>query len=535
MSAQDFLTFIGSMRDEMSHLRIVRDSLPNRYMVLIKFRSREAADVFVQEYNGREYSSLEPETCHVVYIKSVEFKSHAIPPYAFPPMPNDPSTLFLPNRLTIGSDASTKQAPGGMSMAPEETPDEHSPLRSSKSPVGPGLLELPTCPVCLDRMDASVSGLLTIVCHHTFHCHCLAKWGDSSCPVCRYSSRFSAAGQDPEDDMSNECMDCGSTDNLWICLICGNIGCGRYQEGHAQEHFTDTQHLYALELETQRVWDYAGDGYVHRLIQNRTDGKLVELPAPSRPGRIDGTDTSGGYEMNSLSTDGMSFRSNGGGGGFGAGGPGEPGNRKNGLTAENGITAEKMESIGLEYTYLLTSQLESQRTWYQQQLTKLESSLMDQIAAVMAALTQAQKDRDVAVTTAEQISEQLSRVEKDNRALQTRLAKLLTRALASEKEAREEKAVSASLLENQAAYQAKLALRDQALEEKEGEAGELREQVRDLMAFLDMRSQVENSGMGEGGSTSCTGAGTAAAPASLISGFAGGSSCDELKGSDEGS
>jgi BRCA1-associated protein len=26
-------------------------------------------------------------------------------------------------------------------------------------------------------------------------------------------------------------------------------------------------HLYALELETQRVWDYAGDGYVHRLIQ----------------------------------------------------------------------------------------------------------------------------------------------------------------------------------------------------------------------------------------------------------------------------
>ena len=36
--------------------------------------------------------------------------------------------------------------------------------------------------------------------------------------------------------------------------------------------------MYALELETQRVWDYAGDGYVHRLIQNTIDGKLVELP-----------------------------------------------------------------------------------------------------------------------------------------------------------------------------------------------------------------------------------------------------------------
>lgn len=30
-------------------------------------------------------------------------------------------------------------------------------------------------------------------------------------------------------------------------------------------------------METQRVWDYAGDNYVHRLIQSKTDGKLVEL------------------------------------------------------------------------------------------------------------------------------------------------------------------------------------------------------------------------------------------------------------------
>jgi len=25
------------------------------------------------------------------------------------------------------------------------------------------------------------------------------------------------------------------------------------------------------------VWDYVGDNYVHRLIQSKTDGKLVEL------------------------------------------------------------------------------------------------------------------------------------------------------------------------------------------------------------------------------------------------------------------
>ena len=30
-------------------------------------------------------------------------------------------------------------------------------------------------------------------------------------------------------------------------------------------------------METKRVWDYVGDNYVHRLIQSKTDGKLVEL------------------------------------------------------------------------------------------------------------------------------------------------------------------------------------------------------------------------------------------------------------------
>jgi len=32
-----------------------------------------------------------------------------------------------------------------------------------------------------------------------------------------------------------------------------------------------------MELGTSRVWDYAGDNYVHRLIQNKADGKLVEV------------------------------------------------------------------------------------------------------------------------------------------------------------------------------------------------------------------------------------------------------------------
>lgn len=42
-------------------------------------------------------------------------------------------------------------------------------------------------------------------------------------------------------------------------------------------HFAKTNHTYAMELSNGRVWDYVGDNYVHRLIQNKEDGKLVAM------------------------------------------------------------------------------------------------------------------------------------------------------------------------------------------------------------------------------------------------------------------
>jgi hypothetical protein len=42
-----------------------------------------------------------------------------------------------------------------------------------------------------------------------------------------------------------------------------------------QYNITQTSHTFAIELHTQRVWDYSGDGYVHRLVANRVDGKVI--------------------------------------------------------------------------------------------------------------------------------------------------------------------------------------------------------------------------------------------------------------------
>ncbi|VDI63469.1 BRCA1-associated protein [Mytilus galloprovincialis] len=258
----DLLNFTAAVHEGIEYLRIVRDSTPNQYMVLVKFRTQKLADEFFNTYNNVTYNSIEPDICLLTYVAKME-------------------TLKEEEEVSL--------------------------------PV-PGLTELPNCPVCLERMDESVDGILTILCNHAFHMKCLAQWGDTSCPVCRYI-------QTPEEVVDNRCMTCGSQESLWICLICGNIGCGRYTGQHAHSHFVETQHTYSMQLGNNRVWDYAGDNYVHRLVQNKGDGKLVEV---DEGGRV--------------------------------------------------VHEEKVDSLALEYTYLLTSQLESQRLYFEEKMNQIEEN-----------------------------------------------------------------------------------------------------------------------------------------------------------------
>ena len=96
--------------------------------------------------------------------------------------------------------------------------------------------------------------------------------------------------------------------------------CSRFQSAQ-------TQHTFALELHTQRVWDYVGDGYVHRLLQSEFGGKMVEYKHP------DAADFPGG---------------------------------------SSGVVPEgKVEAIYLECDYLLRSQLETQRHHYETQIAKM--------------------------------------------------------------------------------------------------------------------------------------------------------------------
>ncbi|VFQ83537.1 unnamed protein product [Cuscuta campestris] len=217
MTYSDFCQFCGSFVQHMLEMRIVRnEGIEDRYSILIRFDDQNSADSFYKHFSGRHFSSLEEETCCVLFTGDVHYTGSI----------------------------------------------EHLQI----SP--PSTIEQPSCPVCLERLDMDTSGILTTICNHSFHCSCISKWTDSSCPVCRYCQ------QQPEKSI---CIICQTSENLWMCVICGFVGCGRYKDEHAKRHWKETHHCYALELETRRVWDYAGDNYVHRLILSKTDGKLVEL------------------------------------------------------------------------------------------------------------------------------------------------------------------------------------------------------------------------------------------------------------------
>ncbi|KAI9193742.1 BRCA1-associated protein 2-domain-containing protein [Polychytrium aggregatum] len=463
MTPPDILNFIGPNQKFVSNIRIIRDATPNRFLVLIRFRQARHADRFYKEYNGRPFSSLEPAICHVVYIKSIKFSSHAIPAYAFPANTDDPASVFLTARTNPGPPCEG-----------EPSPSDSVRIVTHYSPrsAHPGhLVELPNCPVCLERMDASATGLLTIVCHHTFHAQCLAKWGDSTCPVCRYSQNAAKF----EADTLNECADCGSTESLWICLICGNIGCGRYQSGHAQRHFELTNHLYSLELETQRVWDYAGDGYVHRLIQNKADGKLVELPAPNAV-EPRGYFRDRGYQR-AFFPEGCS----------GAYASPDDCAFADGKGANDDLDyKEKIDSIGLEYSYQLTSQLESQREWYETQIRKTQQEAQD----LFEQLAQLMSQREA---TLKGQSESERKISKERRTLDKRLEKSGERIEELERRLTEEQHMNENLRQHQEKFKCELTERDRIIEEQSAAIQELQEQVKDLMFYLETQQRVENS------------------------------------------
>ncbi|CAB9503908.1 RING finger protein ETP1 [Seminavis robusta] len=348
------------------HHKNSRVSSTRSYLVLLELCSVDAAEAFVEDLHGKPYTSLDPtQKCsvHQVLALTGEDGVSLLSPFFAPP-----------------AKTATKVA---------------KPSNSSKISVPPApIVEDYNCAVCLEHINfteeddnagessSTPSSILTTVCNHTFHLNCLLQWQDSPCPVCRYD-------HSGLNEALSQCNVCGRTEHNYVCLICGVVSCGgppirnttpgttdssadnaleqrmcgmassssprqqqeqlppidnsrQLSQSHARKHYDDTLHAYALDTDTQHVWDFAGQGYVHRLLQNKEDGKLVEVHDPTN-----------------LSSNERSLN---------------PGLSD---TQEGEVVHRKLEGFASQYYTLLKSQLEQQRTYYQGRLQELRrESLM---------------------------------------------------------------------------------------------------------------------------------------------------------------
>lgn len=79
---------------------------------------------------------------------------------------------------------------------------------------------------------------------------------------------------------SSHCSACDLTENLWLCLECGNTGCGRSQFGgsrgnsHALAHADFTSHAVAVKLGSITA-EGSADIYCYRCNEERTDPELA--------------------------------------------------------------------------------------------------------------------------------------------------------------------------------------------------------------------------------------------------------------------
>eukprot|EP00756_Hemistasia_phaeocysticola_P052249 Hpha_TRINITY_DN27461_c0_g1::TRINITY_DN27461_c0_g1_i1::g.193810::m.193810/K10632/BRAP; BRCA1-associated protein len=327
MAPHEFLDVVSPFRDSIIHVRML-GSMNNKVLHVFLIQMRDAASVsmFRRQFHGKPLSRLSSEMLFVDPVVGLT-PPRVRPPPLNPPPPADAKSAGVAAAVSISCCSSTArsltparspllQDPLGMGLGASLCPEADGALGEmpSQAETAEALQELlhgiegdASCPYCLDQLpsafpsgaaessprsnsplelptlltsssmgldsavgNTSASGLWTALCGHTVHAGCLCNAGDKGedsgrCPVCRFNQQAFAS----------RCDHCSAAASLWMCLVCGALGCGRYSGGHAEAHYRATAHTYATELETGAVWDYAGEGYVHRLLA-LTDGKLVE-------------------------------------------------------------------------------------------------------------------------------------------------------------------------------------------------------------------------------------------------------------------
>ncbi|MQL75109.1 hypothetical protein Taro_007461 [Colocasia esculenta] len=99
LSPEDFLHFCcWSYSERLSEVWVIRnDAVEERYCMLIQFDEQKAADSFYLELNGWRFPSEEAEVCHILFLSSVEYTESTevagSPPAGYTELPTCPVCL----------------------------------------------------------------------------------------------------------------------------------------------------------------------------------------------------------------------------------------------------------------------------------------------------------------------------------------------------------------------------------------------------------------------------------------------------------
>jgi hypothetical protein len=311
--------FAGSLHEILS-MRILRHDVDElQYLGLLLLSSSTGATALIEHYHGKPLSSFDPTLCQLYRIEEVQLPQLAVS--MFTANGNHESNRDIENlslRVSVNVAPSRSASPKSLVDDSQQqlwrficgyensipSPRKRSMSSSSASAAAAaaaagaasssssaGQLHTDSeedsyCVVCLDRISNSQPKSFTTLCIHTFHIECISKIEGPQCPVCRFQ-------HDSDSDDLCCCSICGWDDkrsagieaelsrnsfaselsyrDLWVCLVCGFIGCGLQHQGHIHQHYEENLHTYAMNTDSGRVWDFAGDGYVHRLILSQAD------------------------------------------------------------------------------------------------------------------------------------------------------------------------------------------------------------------------------------------------------------------------
>ena len=139
---------------------------------------------------------------------------------------------------------------------------------------------------------------------------------------------------------------------------------------------------------------------------------------------------------------------------------------------------EKMDSIQLEYTYLLTSQLESQRRYFEEKISRFEDNAQREIDDMVAQTRASSEEAKALKDKVEAITKEKTKSDAKLNSANSRINKLCS-------ELKEEKQMNENLVHNQNAWQKKLTdiqkqmedtkkQMDNMLQDKDKEIGELK-------------------------------------------------------------